>query len=92
MWLHHVGSGVDFDSSPITATFTPSSRQAIVQIPLTRDAEIEQPETFNINLMLNTTNPSIMLGSITTARGTIEDSTGKVVIGCHSAIQGDYNF
>ena len=78
--MSNVGNGIDFDSNPITATFSPSSRQAIVQIPLTQDAEIEQPEMFNIDLMLDTTNPSIMLGFISTARGTIEDSTGNVVI------------
>ena len=75
------GNGVDFDSNPIIATFTPSSRQATVQIPLTRDTQIEpRPEMFNLNLMLNTTIPSIRLGSISTARGIIEDSTGKVAM------------
>ena len=78
--MYLVGNGIDFDSSPITATFSPSSRQVIVQIPLTQDGEIEEPEIFNIDLMLDTANPSIMLGIITTARGTIEDSTGNVVI------------
>ena len=51
---------------------------AEVQIPLTRDIEIEEPESFSLVLMLDTTNPSIRLGFITTARGIIEDSTGNV--------------
>lgn len=74
-----VGNGIDFDSNPITATFSPSSRRTTVQIPVTRDGVIEREETFNIILTLDTTNPSIMLGSITTARGTIEDSTGNEI-------------
>lgn len=78
--LCYVGNGVDFDSSPITATFTPSSRRTVTRIPLTQDAIIENQETFNMNLMLDTTNPSIMLGSITMAIGVIDDSTGNVVI------------
>lgn len=71
-----LGNGIDFDSNPITATFSPSSRRTVVWIPLTRDVVIEQQEMFRINLMLDTTNPSIMLGSIRTATGIIEDSTG----------------
>jgi len=35
---------------------------------------------FDLSLMLATTNPSIMLGSIRNARGTIEDSTGNIII------------
>ena len=75
---------MDFDSNPRTATFDPSTFSTDpmiieVQIPLTRDTEIEEPESFSMVLMLDTTNPSIRLGGINTARGTIEDSTGNVV-------------
>ena len=70
------GGGVDFDSDPITVTFGPSVRRVDVQVPLTRDAVIENEERFQLRLMIPSTNSFIRLGSINTAIGRIEDSTG----------------
>ena len=69
---------MDFTSDPITVTLGPSApmRRADVPVPLTGDAVIENEERFQLCLMIPSTNPSIRLGSISTAIGRIEDSTG----------------
>ena len=71
-----IGSGVDFDSNPITIIFGVGEVSKRVNISVSCDEEVEGVERFDINLSLPSNNPQVALGR---QRSTvmITDSTGK---------------
>ena len=70
-----IGSGVDFDSNPITITFGVGEVSKRANISVRCDEEVEGDERFYITLSLLSNNPQV-----TTERsrstGRIADSTG----------------
>ncbi|XP_065905004.1 uncharacterized protein [Dysidea avara] len=74
------GNGVDYTSTPITATFTAGTTSTTVDVPVTKDNIGEGLETFDLSFTLIPSSPSgIESGSITTAIGQIIDTTGLLV-------------
>ena len=73
-----IGSGVDFDSDPITVIFGIGEVSKRVNISVSCDEELEGDERFNIRLSLPSNNPQV---SLRTNRQTstvrITDSTGQ---------------
>ena len=69
-----IGSGVDFDSNPITITFGVREVSKRVNISVNCDEEVEGDEEFDIKLSLLSTNPQVTTGKKSTGR--ITDSTG----------------
>ena len=74
--LYFVGGGIDFDSSAVTATFQPNQVSTTVRIPIVCDTEVEGNEQFNLTLNAD---PPVVIGAQSSAIGTIEDSTGKLL-------------
>ena len=76
--LNWSGNGVDYISTPITATFTAGSTSTTVNVPVIMDNIAEGPETFNLNLSisLSLTN-EVILVKTTEAVGIIIDNTSK---------------
>ena len=89
----YIGSGVDFDSSPINITFTPDDYSRIVNIPVMCDRLIEETELFDINLSVISAshNVTVELG-LRRSIGEIFDSTGlsyaidmqSILLLCHT--------
>ena len=83
-WLKNVWltGGVDFNTTPLTATFASGMRMSNVSVPVINDNIAEGPEEFN--LMLNvppSLGPAITVDSMNDeAVGVIIDSTSKCVI------------
>ena len=70
--------GVDYDSTPINATFTAGSTSTTVNVPLTTDNIVEGPETFKLTITIpSSLSGQVMLGTIPEAIGNITDDTGK---------------
>ena len=71
-----IGSGVDFDSNPITIIFGVGEVSRTVNISVSCDKELKREETFDIKLSLVSDN-----SQVTTQRsrstGRITDSTGQ---------------
>ena len=66
---------MDFDTTPLTATFASGVTMSSVSVPVIADSDLEPTEQFRLTLSM----PSLMgitLGSITSATGNIIDSTG----------------
>ena len=73
-----IGSGVDFDSNPITITIEAGSTEGGGNISVSCDDLVEEVETFNMTLTLASSNPLVRVGR-DTAEGRITDSTGILV-------------
>ena len=71
-----IGSGVDFDSNPITITFAAGEVSKIFSIPVTCDKIVEGTEKFDISLILPSNNSQLRTGR-DRSQGRIKDSTGK---------------
>ena len=74
-----IGSGVDFDSNPITITIEAGSTEGRGNISVICDNVTEQVETFDVNLTLASDNPLVRVGRDTSV-GRITDSTGMIVV------------
>jgi len=74
-----IGSGVDFDSNPITITIEAGSTEGRGNISVSCDKFVEPVETFDMTLSLAGSNPLVRLGR-NTAEGRIIDSTGKITL------------
>ena len=71
---------MDYDSTPINATFTAGSTRAMVDVPLTNDNIVEGPETFNLSFTIpSSLRGQVIPGTISKAIGNITDDTGKAV-------------
>jgi len=73
-----IGSGVDFDSNPITITIEDRSTEGGGNISVSCDDLVEEVETFSMTLTLASSNPLVRVGR-DTAEGRITDSTGILV-------------
>ena len=70
-----IGSGVDFDSNPITITFVAGEVSKRVDISVSCDEEVEGDEMFEVRLSLVGNNSQVITGrNRSTVR--ITDSTG----------------
>ena len=74
-----IGSGVDFDSSPITITIEAGSTEGRGNISVICDNVVEGVETFDMNLTLASDNSLVRVGRDTSI-GRITDSTGMIVV------------
>ena len=75
-----IGSGVDFDSNPITIIFGVVEVRKTVNIPVSCDRRVEGVETFDIRLSLPSNNPQVSLRKSNRLRSSkvrITDSTGQ---------------
>ena len=78
-WLFSVdwlGNGVDYTSTPITATFAAETNVTTINVPVTMDDVIEGTEMFDLNIMKPSSESNITLGEKSTAIVYIYDSTG----------------
>ena len=66
---------MDYASTPITAIFTPETNSTTISIPV-KDDIVEGTETFNINIMVPSSESDIVLGKQSIAIVHIYDSTG----------------
>ena len=74
-----IGSGVDFDSNPITVIFGVGEVNKIANVSVTADDLAEGGESFNIGLELARSNSQVTLRENNeTSEGRIMDSTGKI--------------
>ena len=69
---------MDYDSTPLNATFTAGSTSTVVNVPVIRDNISEQIETFDLIFII----PLLLVdkvipGNITKADGNIIDTSGK---------------
>ena len=71
-----IGSGVDFDSNPITIIFGVGEVSKTVNISVSCDKLVEGEERFDIRLSLPSNNPQLSLYR-QTSTGRIRDSTGQ---------------
>jgi len=71
-----IGSGVDFDSNPITIIFGVGEVSKRVNISVSCDEEVEGEERFDISLSLPNNNPQVTLGRQRSIVR-ITDSTGQ---------------
>ena len=71
---------MDYDSTPLTATFTAGSISTIVNVPVIKDVIAEGSETFNLIFIIpSSLKDQIMSGTITEAVGNITDNTSKKI-------------
>ena len=68
---------MDYDSTPINATFTVGTTRAMVNIPVIVDNIVEEPEMFDLSFTIPS---SVIPGAIATATGTITDDTSKKIL------------
>ena len=71
-----IGSGVDFDSNPITIIFGVGEVSKRVNISIMTDNLLEGEESFYISLLLRNHNFQVTLRRSRTTGGSIIDSTG----------------
>ena len=70
---------MDYDSAPITATFTAGSISAMVIVPVIMDDIVEESESFNLKFTISpSVNIQVISGNITEATGLITDDTSKI--------------
>ena len=87
VWLT---GGVDFNTTPLTATFASGMTMSNVSVPVIVDKVAEEHEEFNLALSVSSfLGPSITAGSRDRAIGVIADSTGKP--SCYNMMR-KYNF
>ena len=69
---------MDYDSTPINATFTVGSTRAMVNIPLINDDIVEALEAFDLSFTIpSSLQGQIIPGATTTATGIINDDDSK---------------
>ena len=70
---------MDYDSTPITATFTAGTNSTTVNVSLINDSIVEGPETFDLNFTIpSSLHGHVIPGAITKAIGSVTDDTGKI--------------
>ena len=74
------GNGVDYISTPITATFAASTTRTTINVPVTKDNIAEESETFDLTLTIPPSlSGQVIPVQITKAVGVISDDTSKIV-------------
>ena len=79
--------GVDFNTTPLTATFGSGSIMSSVSVPLMADDIVELNEAFYVTLSISSSVQGIIVGDRHSATIVIADSTGK-----HCLQYISYNF
>jgi len=74
-------AGVDYDATPLTATFNTGDTSVTVTIPVVDDRVVnEEDEEFSVTLsIIPTAGVRVELGDINTARGIIEDTSKEIL-------------
>ena len=73
---------MDYTSNLITATFPAGTTTTTINVTVTRDNIAEQPEKFDLSFTIpSSLSGSVVSGSITSAVGTINDETSKILFG-----------
>ena len=72
------GNGVDYISTPITATFPAGATNVTIDIPVTMDNIVEQRETFDLSFTIPSFSNHVIPGRITETVGAILDATGML--------------
>ena len=71
---------MDYTSNPITATFPAETTTTTIYVSVTRDNIAEQSETFDLSFTIpSSLSGSVVPGNITSAVGTIDDNTSKIL-------------
>ena len=69
---------MDYDSTPINATFTAGTTRAMVNVPVTMDDIVEEQERFNLSFTIpSSLQGQVISGDTATANGIITDDTSK---------------
>ena len=70
-------AGIDYDDTPLTATFSTGETSVIVTIPVVDDKVVnEEDEKFNVTLNVSSANGvRVKLGDVNTATGIIIDTS-----------------
>ena len=73
-------AGVDYDATPLTATFKTGETSVTVTIPVVDDRMVnEVDEEFNVNLSISSASGMrVVLGDVSSARGIIIDTSKEV--------------
>ena len=72
---------MDYNTTPITATFIAGATTTAVNVSLINDTIVEGPETFDLNITIPPPlNGRVILGNVTKAIGNITDNTGKTYV------------
>jgi len=72
---------VDYNSTPINATFSAGTTSTTVNVPVTNDSIAEKSETFDLDFIIpSSLSGRVIPGTITEAVGNITDDTGKLRI------------
>jgi len=76
-YFHFLLAGVDYDDTPLTATFNTGDTSVAVMIPVVDDRIVnEEDEEFNVTLsIIPTAGVRVELGDVSIARGIIIDSS-----------------
>lgn len=79
------GNGVDYDSTPINATFAAGTANTMINIPVIKDDIAEGLEMFNLYIIIPMSlTDEVFLGKTATGFATITDNTSKFVLLCVS--------
>ena len=73
---------MDYDSTPLNATFTAGSNSTVVNVSVIKDDIAEESETFDLNFTIPLSLEKIdqiMPGTIAEAVGNITDNTSKKI-------------
>ena len=82
---------MDYDSTPLNATFTAGSNSIVVNVSVIKDNIIEQKETFDLNFTIpSSMKDQIMPGTIIEAIGNITDNTSKKICYLHDFVVSCY--
>ena len=69
---------MDYDSNPVTATFTARTNSTAVNIPLTMDGIVEAPETFHLSFTIpSSLQGQVIPGAFNMAAAIITDDDSK---------------
>ena len=75
-----IGNGVDYSSTPITATFAANTTSTTIDVPVTIDAIAEESEAFDLTFIIPPSlRGQVIPGKITKAVGVITDDTSKMI-------------
>ena len=75
-----IGHGVDYISTPISATFVANTTSTTINVPVTKDNTAEQSEIFDLTFIIPPSlSGQVFPGNVTKAVGVITDDTSKMV-------------
>ena len=72
---------MDYDSTPIDATFVAGTNITRISIPVIKDDIVEKSETFDLSFtILSSLNGRVIPGNINKTIGSIADQTCKIIL------------